>query len=942
MVVAFGTPPRSNPRVGTRGSTRRSARTSVQTAQPTRRGLPPEPGPFIGRDSDLRRLGDLALGGCRVLTLVGPGGMGKTRLALHWATAQQGTYVGGAYFADLAACTNEAGFLAAVGAALEVPIAAGGPDAVRLGAQLAGHGRALVVLDNFEQLVDSCAASLHQLSESAPEATFLVTSREPLRISRERVIELVPIGLPDASDDAATIAQSDAYRLLHDRVAVVRGSFDPDPAELTAAGALVRRLDGIPLAIELAASRLGTLGTRALLADLSRGIDALGGMSRGKPERHRTLRAAIDWSLALLSDDEATAFAEIGVFQGGLDAHAAAAVLSGPHPIERLDALREKALLRAFEPRGLPGTRRLAPYDSLGEVAREKLEAHPRAAEVRWAHACHYAKVAQELRRRVDENDDAEAVRLLALERENLEAALRTLIEVEPRRRGAAEHASWIVLALEPVRAAAGAAESTHASAHLVRATFAKLPPMLEARLLEVSAIALSRVARRADAAAVRDEAILLARKARDRGLEGRLLLARAHGSITPTADVIADVEAALAILREHGLPRDRAVGANELAARLMQLDDTVTAERLFLESVRAFRAVGDRQWEGIALCQIAILRLEGGRADEARAVVAEAVRLAADDVGWNVSAMASQASGHLAHVEGDLDAARAAFDRAIAMYRRVAHPLYVGLYLGYAGIVERERGALEQACALFDEACGILSAQDEKQHRTLFLAHWGATLAWRGDEGEAQKRLAEATEVSARQSFRGVTLVVEIEHAHLDLARAARAERDHDVRAAAAARRRAVERLERFAVKTTSGVDAQISDRIARRALGASRASSPPPAPSETHPELVVDRDARWLTLPDGTRIGLTSRHLARRLLLALVEARLLEPGARVSHATLLEAGWPGERMRSDSARNRLYVAMSTLRKLGLARIVESETEGYRLAPDVPLRLSE
>ncbi len=888
--------------------------------------------------------------GCRILTLVGPGGMGKTRLAIHWASRRAREHPGGVYFADLASCTDDTSFLSAVASTLGVPIAARGPDPARLAAQLAGHGAVLLVLDNFEQLVEASATTVRLLAEGAPEATFLVTSREALRIGGERALELLPIGLPAASDDPPAITRSDAYRLFRDRVEAVRGRYDPDPAEVSAAGALVRRLDGIPLAIELAASRLATLGTRALLSDLSRGIDALSAGTRGRPERHRTLRAAIEWSLALLSRADAVAFAEIGAFRGGLDAEAASAVLSGPLPLGRLDALREKALLRAYEPPGLPGLRRLAPYETLGAVAREKLDALPRAGEVRLRHARHYADVARTLRTRVDENDDAEALRLLTLERENLEAALATLLGTETPPRDSAERASWLVLGLEPVRLAVGAAEATHASAERVRETFGKIPLALAARLLEASAISSSLVGRRAEATRARDEAIRLARRARDRGLEGRLLWARAHGWIGPTDEVLADAEQALAILREHGRPRDRAVAANELAARRTQLGDVERAEALFLESVRGFRAVGDRQWEGVALCQIAILRLEAGRADAARAVVAEAERLAADDLGWNVSAMARQAAGHLAHVEGRLVAAREAFDGAIAVYRRVAHPLYVGIYLGYSGIVLRELGDLDAACAQLDEACTILRTQGETQHQALFLAHGGATLAWRGDDDGARRNLARAREVAAVLPYRGVGLAVEIEHAHLDLALAARADADGDARAAAAARKRAMERLERCPVDASSGVDPRISDRIARRALGASRIPSRPPprerpapvSPRAKEGELVVERDARWLSLPDGTRVGLASRHLARRLLLALVEQRLLEPGARVSHATLLEAGWPGERMRSDSARNRLYVAVSTLRKLGLEGILESEPEGYRLDPDVPLRLAE
>jgi len=256
---------------------------------------------FIGRRDELARAGEL-LTSVRLLTLSGVGGCGKTRLGLELARLAASAHPGGVHYIDLAPIRREASVARQLAAVLGVREGRGVPLPVRLGIRLR-QSRSLLVLDNCEHVLEACAELCNQLLEIAPGLRILVTSREPLGIPGEFVFTVSGLDVPVAGESAGDVVRSDAVRLLVDRAAAVRPGFALRAGQVGVASALCRRLDGLPLAIELAAARLSNLSLEEVAARVDERLDGLGG-SRSVDARHRTMRASIEWSHDMLDETE--------------------------------------------------------------------------------------------------------------------------------------------------------------------------------------------------------------------------------------------------------------------------------------------------------------------------------------------------------------------------------------------------------------------------------------------------------------------------------------------------------------------------------------------------------------------------------------------------------------------------------------------------------------
>jgi diguanylate cyclase (GGDEF)-like protein len=318
---------------------------------------------LVGRGDERARVAEL-LRGSRLVTLLGPGGIGKTRLSLAVAAAVADEYDDGAVFVALADTTTADEVVRALAAALDVDEIPGQPLLDGVTEHLA-EASLLLVLDNLEQALDAAPVLGHLLG-AAPGLAALATSREALAVYGEQVYRVPPLPLPDLhglphGDDGVALAltRSPAVALFDQRARAARDDFRLCPDNLPAVVELCRRLDGLPLAIELAAARTVALTPAALLEHLGRHLDALGDGPRDRPERQQTLRGAIDWSVALLDAEAQRLFEAVGVFTGGATAPAAAAVATssqdsgveaGVHVkavAEALDALVAKSLLVA-------------------------------------------------------------------------------------------------------------------------------------------------------------------------------------------------------------------------------------------------------------------------------------------------------------------------------------------------------------------------------------------------------------------------------------------------------------------------------------------------------------------------------------------------------------------------------------------------------------------
>ncbi len=355
--------------------------------------LPNAPRPIVGRVADLAGASEmLRREAVRLVTITGPGGTGKTRLAVEIAGRIDGDYPDGVVFVDLSAVRDRDRFLPAVGRALGVRESSE-RDVIEGLQSVVGDSRMLIVLDNLEQLLDS-APEVGQLLEVLPAVDILATSRSPLRLSWENEYPLPPLPVPGAEADLATIAESDAVALFVERAKAVRPGFEIGPENSGAIAEITRRLDGLPLAIELAAARLRLFPVEVLLQRLDDRLSLLDKGASDAPERHRTLRAAIQWNHDLLDETEKTVFRRLAVFTGGWTLDAALEVCAGEDltssmVLDVLDELVAKSLVVfSFDEQGRTRFRML---ETLREYSLERLaqageEEETRSRHLHWCH----------------------------------------------------------------------------------------------------------------------------------------------------------------------------------------------------------------------------------------------------------------------------------------------------------------------------------------------------------------------------------------------------------------------------------------------------------------------------------------------------------------------------------------------------------------------------
>jgi len=328
-------------RLGTDVTARFEVRTGKQPIAPT--NLPEEVEPPIGRERELLALAS-ELRRARLVTVTGPPGVGKTRLAVAAGNAMRFDLEHGAFLVDLAQIRGREQIVPAISRVLDVSEETGETLGETLGRFLRER-HILLVLDPFEHVVDA-APIVDRLLAAAPRLTILVTSREWLRLTNERAFAVAPLDVPpgDARPSLDDLARYGAMALLVERVRAVRAGFAPNETNATALAEICRRLDGLPLAIELAAARMKILSPEALLARLDEPLDLLVGGARDLPERQRAMRASIGWSYDLLDEQERTLFERLASFSDGWTLGDAEA-LCGDDVLDPLTRLADKSLV---------------------------------------------------------------------------------------------------------------------------------------------------------------------------------------------------------------------------------------------------------------------------------------------------------------------------------------------------------------------------------------------------------------------------------------------------------------------------------------------------------------------------------------------------------------------------------------------------------------------
>ena len=404
--------------------------------------LPRETTSFIGREGELARAAGL-LAGTRLLTLTGPGGTGKTRLALQLARQLAEEFRDGVAFVPLAPISDPDLVFPTVRQTLgmaEEP----GRTAVETLVEGLRHRQALLLLDNFEQVLGA-ARRAAELMAGTEQLKIVVTSRSRLHVSGEQELGVPPLEIPrpEETDDLETISQSEAVALFMQRARAIRPDFELTAGNARAIVEICRRLDGLPLAIELAASRVKLLPPQALLARLERRLDILQSTSADRSDRQRTLRGAIDWSHELLSADEQALFRRLAIFVGGWTFEAAEAVVpaAGRPAIDVLSgltALVDHSLVRQDQ---LAGEPRFSMLETIREYGREQLAACTEQQAVARAHGRHFAELVSQAESHL--TSGPEWPTRLETEHDNVRAMLRWAMRADVQLGLVAAGALW-------------------------------------------------------------------------------------------------------------------------------------------------------------------------------------------------------------------------------------------------------------------------------------------------------------------------------------------------------------------------------------------------------------------------------------------------------------------------------------------------------------------
>jgi predicted ATPase/class 3 adenylate cyclase len=693
--------------------------------------LPAQPTPIVGREDDLAALRALIVApGTRLVTLLGAGGTGKTRLALQAAAEVLEHFPDGAWWAPLAIVRDPALVPQAIAATLGVRENLGEPLAETLAAHLAGR-RVLLLLDNVEQVIDT-ALIIQRLLDAAPGVVVLATSREPLRLRVEREFPIAPLPLPPAgariaADQALTYP---AVRLFVERAQAVKPGFALDERNVADVVAICHRLDGLPLAIELAAARVRLLPPAALLTRLDRRLALLTGGARDLPERQQTLRATIAWSHDLLDPAERALFARLALFAGGFALEAADAVCgaAGGLPLDLLDgidSLVQQSLLRLET--GPAGESRFTMLETIREFALERLQELPEAEQLRQTHADFFLALAEG----TDWDDVAgrgELVDRLGADHANLRQALSFYEQlggaglVPLLRLATALGLFWWLRGyfaegrgvLERALAAPGDVPAPARAAAVIETAFLAEAQgeMTRAQALQEEALALYQ-----SAADVEGEA---------RAVSALGQIARQRGDFSTARS---REQAALEAWRRAGDVAGTAGALMELGL-LRQLEGDYTgAEPELRESLRLFRQVRDELGEAHALNRLGLLAMSTGRLEEAVARFEESLRL------WrgldNRQMLASDLHnlGEARHLSGSLDEAERLYQEALAHFEELGDLRGRGFALCHLGLLALDRENSAAARELLLQSLRL---------------RWGAGL--RASAADTLEALAEAT----------------------------------------------------------------------------------------------------------------------------------------------------------------------------------------------------
>lgn len=774
------------------------------------RGAPFLATSFLGRERELAAVAErLRDPGCRLLALVGPGGVGKTRLALQAAAERASALADGAVFVPLAglAATGEAP--AAIAAALRFGFRGQAAPLAQLSAFLAER-ELLLVLDNAEHL-DGLADTAIALLAATPRVQILVTSRERLGLQAEWVVELGGLELPPAEPDLAALDASAAARLFVQRARAGQPAFRAEAAPPAAVARICRLVDGLPLAIELAAALVPSRPCPAIADAIARDLDVLATELRDIPARHRSLRAVFDQSWALLRAEERDLLSRLSVFRGAFSAAAAEEVCGGGPLAGPLAALAARSLLRA----GDGG--RYSAHELLRQFAAEGL-GRDEAGRVAAAHARHFLALAGARAAELHGPGLPAAAAALRADLDNLRAAWRWAAESGSAGLLAAGSPGLIELYDLDGLFEEGAAMFGSAVASLRGAG----PGAELGRLIYGLALFELRLGRYAAAAPLLEESIAMAAGDAAFEAEARLNLGQCHWRLGDGASARAEGERALGLARGSGARRTEAAVERLLAFVTHNEGDRAAGEAHLRRAIGIARELDDTRDLCRGLNLLGSMLETRGAYEESCRVYDEALALArALGDRWSEGVILGNLGNSLRDL-GDYDGAAAAYDEALALYRATGDRYGEGILRFSLGNITCDVGDYAAAEAHYDEALRISLDLGDRAGEALAMMGLGHVARDRGETARAAELCRRAYDLAAQlrmRPFEAVTALY-LGHALCELGEPGEAARlfaaARDIRAAIGDHHRAAEALAGLARAALASGDAAGAARYA------------------------------------------------------------------------------------------------------------------------------